>query len=197
MSQEPQQTLSEINPVGVRSPCSFKEVQEALQRLQRNLTEVNNATNFHAFLKANMSWAANLPVTNTTNDGSTALFLVWNPNNQQIQVIAGANVSNLLNTGSSGTDEQVKVSSNDNAADYLVNKVVADGASTMTVAEIGDPGDEDLELSSGITAQAVTDSTGGNSSSTVNDVGATYSQSTLNDNFATIVQKLKDAGVWT
>lgn len=73
----------------------------------------------------------------------------------------------------------------DAALDSLLNATTALGATavtdvTLTVVTIDAP-----------TAVAITDSTTGTASQTVNDVGASYTQSTLNDNFASILDDLE------
>ena len=67
----------------------------------------------------------------------------------------------------------------------------------MSITEQNDGSNEDLELNSGITAQSVTDSTGGTSGSSLDAVSGSGDDATINDNFATIRQALVDAGVWT
>lgn len=53
----------------------------------------------------------------------------------------------FVHVPAAGTDEKVKVSSNDTTSDYLINKLV--GAGGITITELNNGGNEDVEISVG------------------------------------------------
>lgn len=68
-----------------------------------------------------------------------------------IEDSAAANVKKRVQVGNlpgGAADEKVKISSNDTTADYLLSKLIGT-ASRITVTEVGDGGDEDLQLDAG------------------------------------------------